>query len=86
MAGDAIEVEWELDGGPLRSARQLLVTVHPATREEELLLSYTAQIRGRSGVVPVPLEEVPEGDLVVRASAYNSLRQRSDPLETPVTP
>jgi hypothetical protein len=63
--------------------RQLLVTVHPATREEELLLSHAAPIRGRSGVVTVPLEEVPAGDLVVRTSAYNSLRQRSDPLETP---
>ena len=25
-----------------------------------------------------------EGDLLVRASAYNPLRQRSDPRETPV--
>jgi hypothetical protein len=85
-AGQAIEVEWQLDRVPLRGARQLLVTVHPATREEELLLSHAAPIRGRSGTVTVPLEEVPAGDLVVRASAYNALRQRSDPLETPVLP
>ena len=84
MAGDAIEVEWALDGVPLHGARQLLVTVHPATREEEMLLSHAAPIRGRSGVVTVPLEAPVAGDLVVRASAYNSLRQRSDPLETPV--
>ena len=33
-------------------------------------------------VVEVPLPAGYEGDVVVRASAYNALRQRSDPLET----
>jgi hypothetical protein len=84
MGPEGVLVEWALDRVPLHGARQLLVTVHPATREEELLISHAAPIRGRSGVVTVPLDALPAGDLVVRASAYNSLRQRSDPLEAPV--
>jgi hypothetical protein len=81
---DGVQVEWALDRVPLHGARQLLVTVHPATREEELLASHAAAIRGRSGVVTVPLDDVPAGGLVARASAYNLLRQRSNPLEVPV--
>jgi hypothetical protein len=34
----------------------------------------------------VPLEAEVEGEVVVRASAYNALRQRSDPLETVARP
>jgi hypothetical protein len=84
MAAEGVDVEWELGRGPFRGASQLLVTVHPAQREEELLVSHAAPIRGRSGVVKVPLPGPPAGDLVVRASAYNRLRQRSDPRQDTV--
>jgi hypothetical protein len=82
VAGNAVEVEYELGRTPLQGASQLLVTVHPAGREEEILVSFPAPIRGRTGTVTVPLDPMPDGDLIVRASAYNRLRQRSDPLET----
>jgi hypothetical protein len=37
------------------------------------------------GTVEVPVPEGVEGELIVRASAYNPLRQRSDPKQTDVT-
>ena len=82
LAGNTVEVDYALDRVPFHGASQLLVTVHPAGREEEMLVSHSARIRGRSGTVPVQLESPPDGDVVVRASAFNRLRQRSDPLET----
>lgn len=77
-----VRVDYELDGAPLRRASRLLVTLHRPTDERELLASSAERIRKRSGTVEVPLPAGFEGDVVVRASAYNALRQRSDPLET----
>ena len=82
VAGNAVEVGWVLGRKPFQGASQLLVTIHPAGSEEEILASHAAPIRGRSGTVTVPLDPMPDGDLVVRASAYNRARQRSDPRET----
>jgi hypothetical protein len=47
-----------------------------------MLASSPEPIRAPQGVVEVPLPPGVTGDVVVRASAYNALRQRSDPLET----
>ena len=52
------------------------MTLH---RAGQVLASHPARISGRAGTVELP---APEGPLVVRASAYNALRQRSEPLET----
>ena len=77
-------VGWELDRAALRGAGQLLVTLHEVGREEEVLLSHAARIRGRAGTVEVPLTQPLPAAAVVRASAFNALRQRSDPLEAEV--
>jgi hypothetical protein len=80
----AIAVEWETDPNPLRRATQLLVTVHPAGQEEIVLASDPRAIDGTSGTERIPVPEGAPAQLVVRASAFNRLRQRSDPLETAV--
>jgi hypothetical protein len=82
-ADRAVEVDWQLGGGFLRGATQLLVTVHRAG-DREVLERDVVRIRGRSGTARVAAPELPEGPLVVRASAYNRLRQRSDPLQAPL--
>jgi hypothetical protein len=77
-----ILVRYKLDTAPLRRASRLLVTLHKADDERQLLVSSAERIHEREGVVEVPVPAQYEGDVVVRASAYNALRQRSDPLET----
>jgi len=83
-AGGAVRVSYELDRAALRRASRLLVTLHPADRPRQVLASVAARVSGRAGTVELPLPEGSEGDLVARASAYNELRQRSDPLAAPV--
>lgn len=75
-------VDYALDTAPQRRASRLLVTLHRGGAENELLGSFPEKISGPTGTVDLPLPEGVEGDIVVRASAYNVLRQRSDPLET----
>jgi hypothetical protein len=75
-------VDYTLDPAPQRRASRLLVTLHRPGDEAELLISCAEKLAGPSGTVDVPVPAGVEGDLVVRASAYNVLRQRSDPLET----
>jgi Vacuolar protein sorting-associated protein 62 len=77
--GGRIEVDWAIDPAPQRRATQLLVTVH---RGDRVLLSQPVPIDGTAGTVEVTLTEAVEGELIVRGSVYNALRQRSDPLET----
>ena len=79
--GDQVVVGFRLDPAPQRRATRLLVTLHRADRRTLVLASHAEPIDGAEGEVRVP---APEGELVVRGSAYNSLRQRSDPLEVPV--
>jgi hypothetical protein len=80
--GDRVIVDYTLDPAPQRRASRLLVTLHRPGAEEELLVSCPEKLTGASGTVDVPVPSGVEGDVVVRASAYNVLRQRSDPLET----
>jgi hypothetical protein len=77
-----VAVAYSLDTAPQRRASRLLVTLHRPDDESELLAYSPEKIHARSGTVEVPLPAGVEGDVVVRASAYNALRQRSDPLET----
>ena len=65
-----------------RRATRLLVTLHRPGHERQLLASCPEEIEGSQGTVDVPLKADVGGEVVVRASAYNVLRQRSDPLET----
>jgi hypothetical protein len=74
----SVAVEYRLDPAPQRAASRLLVTLHS---EDELVASHPARISGRAGTVELP---APPGVSLVRASAYNVLRQRSDPLATVV--
>ena len=80
--GDRVLVDYRLDPAPQRRASRLLVTLHRPGEEAELLASCPEKLSGSSGTVDVPVPPNVEGDVVVRASAYNALRQRSDPLET----
>ena len=83
-AGDRVLVGYELDRATLRRATRLLVTLHPAD-PRQVLISAAVPISGREGTVEVPLPAAAGDDEVVaRASAFNALRQRSDPLATPV--
>ena len=75
-------VDYALDPAPQRRASRLLVTLHREGAEQELLASCPEKVTGPQGTVDVPVPAGVEGDVVVRASAYNVLRQRSDPLET----
>ena len=83
-SGDEIEIAWALDGKRLHAARQLLVTLHPEGSEELVLAGHTVPIKGASGTERIPLPAAAPERLVARASAFNTLRQRSDPLETEV--
>jgi hypothetical protein len=76
--GRRVLVDWAVDPAPQRRATRLLVTLH---RGEEVLASHPLAIAGTAGTVEAPLPEDVTGPILVRASAYNSLRQRSDPLE-----
>jgi hypothetical protein len=58
------------------------VTLHRPQDKRELLASCPEELTGTSGTVDVPVPAGVSGGVVVRASAYNVLRQRSDPLET----
>ena len=80
--GNRMLVDYALDPAPQRRASRLLVTLHPGDAEQEVLVSCPEKLEGPTGTVDVPVPPGVEGDLVVRASAYNVLRQRSDPLET----
>jgi hypothetical protein len=77
-----VQVAYSLAKAPQRRASRLLVTLHRPGDERELLASCPEKIHGSTGVVDVPIPAGVEGEVVVRASAYNALRQRSDPLET----
>jgi hypothetical protein len=80
--GDRVLVDYRLDPAPQRRASRLLVTLHRAGQEAEVLASCPEKVSGATGKVEVPVPASVEGELTVRASAYNVLRQRSDPLET----
>ena len=78
-------VDYQLDPALQRRASRLLVTLHRADEDELVLASCPEQVSGSAGTVEVPVPEGVEGDLIVRASAYNALRQRSDPQQTAVS-
>ncbi len=78
LDGQRLRVEYALDPAALRGASQLYVTVHEKSRPDVILLSTAPSISERSGVVDLLLpSEVDQ--CVVRASAFNAVRQRSDP-------
>jgi len=84
--GDRVLVHYRLDPSPQRRATRLLVTLHRPEREAQLLATCPEKVEGTEGTVEVPLDAGVRGEVVVRASAYNTLRQRSDPLETVARP
>jgi hypothetical protein len=73
-------VDYVLDDSPQRRASRLLVTLHQG---DLVLAQCPERVTAPTGTVELPAPKV-EGELIVRASAYNVLRQRSDPLETTV--
>jgi hypothetical protein len=68
---------------PLRRSSRVVRDAGKATYPK-LTDSTPEQVSGSAGTVDVPVPEGVEGDLLVRASADNALRQRSDPRQTPV--
>jgi Vacuolar protein sorting-associated protein 62 len=83
-ADDRLLVDWAVDPARQRRATQLMVTLHREGRERELLASTVVPIAGDSGTAAVPVPAEAEGAIVVRASVYNALRQRSDPREVTI--
>jgi hypothetical protein len=80
-------VRYELERGPLTGASLLYVTVHRPPDAEagagavgEILLSRAVGIDARKGELELLVPEAVE-ECVVFASAFNRLRQRSDPLQ-----
>jgi hypothetical protein len=84
-SNDRVVVDYAVDRAPPRRATRLVVTLHRST-DGELLASIPVGIDGPEGTVEVLIPEGAGDDLFVRASAYNRLRQRSDPMETKVKP
>jgi hypothetical protein len=82
--GDRVLVDYQLDPALQRRASRLLVTLHRADQDELVLSTSPEQVSGSAGTVEVPVPEGVEGDLIVRASAFNPLRQRSDLQQAPV--
>jgi Vacuolar protein sorting-associated protein 62 len=73
-----VHVDWAIDPAPQRRATYLLVTLHG--EDGDLLTSMPVPVSGAAGTAEVPLPTAVDGPITVRASAYNALRQRSDPL------
>lgn len=88
LEGDAVVLAYELDERPLAGAGLLYVTVHEGgdgdAPDGEVLLSTAVEIGDRAGEVGVHLPD-PVARCVVYASAFNRLRQRSDPLRAVAT-
>jgi hypothetical protein len=78
--GRKLTVDYVVAPGLLRPATQLYVTVHDAVDPERIVLTHVEEISDRAGTVELELPDDLERCLV-RASAYNALRQRSDPVE-----
>ena len=79
LDGQRLRVGYHLDRAPQRPAGQLYVTVHDPEAPDKVLLSSAQSISGRRGEVELVLPERLDR-CEVRASAFNLLRQRSDPL------
>ena len=88
LEGRRLVLRYELDGRPLAGAGLLYVTVHEGgdgdAPDGEVLLSTTVEIDDRSGEAEVLLPD-PIARCVVYASAFNRVRQRSDPLRAVAT-
>jgi hypothetical protein len=81
LHGQLLTVRYALERSPLRPARFLYVTVHDEDAADEVLLSQVVDIAGRrSGQAEFLLPRAPSRCLV-RASAFNRARQRSDPRD-----
>jgi hypothetical protein len=78
VEGQSVVVDYALDPGLWRQPTQLLLTVHDAKQPgEPVLVSRAVHPTAPTGSVPILVPAVPEQTLV-RASAFNRLRQRSD--------
>jgi hypothetical protein len=76
LEGRRLAVEFAVDPTTLRRPTQLLVTVHEESPREEVLVSQVVALDRVSGAVEVVLPTAAEG-VLVRASTFNPLRQRS---------
>jgi hypothetical protein len=74
-------VDYELTGNRIQQPSQLLVTVHDAEAPgEPVLVGHTSRVEARRGEARVLLPRLPQQPLV-RVSAFNRARQRSDVVE-----
>lgn len=86
-----LTIEYELPRQGLHRSKHLLLTVHGGGEREEMLLSQVirgARSTGRETLeVPAPPSEGRDRDsVVVYASAFNALGQRSDPIRVAAAP
>jgi hypothetical protein len=80
--GQVVRVAWRLSGAGPRRGRHLYVTVH---ERHVVLASRIVRNAATEGSTTVSLPQEVEPDSVL-VSAYNGLRQRSDPTGREVAP
>jgi hypothetical protein len=82
VEGQTAVVEYELDPKRARGPQRLYVTVHDETADgERIVLEEAVPIKDSRGQVELTLPTAAEHP-IVRGSAFNALRQRSDVLQT----
>lgn len=80
LKGASVVVEYRLSEKPIRPSRQLWITVHTDDQAQATLTSRVVRVTSAKGSETLPLPLSPDTCLV-RASAFNRLRQRSDLAE-----
>jgi hypothetical protein len=86
VEGREAVVDYRTAGNRVQQPSRLLVTVHDAAAPgEPVLASAAPRVEGRRGEARVPLPRVP-GQPLVRVSAFNGLRQRSNVVERTLAP
>ena len=82
LDGRRLMVEFAVAPTTLRRPTQLLVTVHEKSPREEILVSQVVPLDRNTGAVDVMLPGDADG-VLVRASTFNPLRQRSATVSAP---
>jgi hypothetical protein len=75
---DSVVVEWRVERSMFRRARWLLITLHQGENSRRLVCGRRVRVRPDTGQTRLVLGAHAEGPVVVKASAFNWVRQRSD--------
>jgi hypothetical protein len=75
---DSVVVEWRVQRSMFRRARWLLITLHQGENSHRLVCGRSVRVRSDTGQTRLVLGAHAQGPVVVKASALNWVRQRSD--------